>query len=135
MGSDEELALDFLAGRLEESEGRVFHKYLEPDGDEENAARAALLRLLCSHQPLSGILRWRLAALLDPEHTLEERKFVIQNRQPGKQPHRIITLEIARFIAEMVATGCKVDSAVVAAAKRFATSERTVWRAWSDHKI
>ena len=85
MGSDEELALDFLAGRTEESEGRVSHKYLEPDGDEENAARAALLRLLRSHQPLSGMLRWRLAALLDPEHTLEERKFLIQNRQPGKQ--------------------------------------------------
>jgi hypothetical protein len=132
--SDEELALEFLAGKFEESEGQVFHKYLEADSKEEGAARDALLRLLRSPQPLSNTLRWRLAALLDPAHTLEERKFLIQNRQAGSQPHNVIALEMARFIAETVATGCKVDAAVAAAAARYAASERTVWRVWSDHK-
>jgi hypothetical protein len=129
--SDEELAGDFLAGEREESEGKVFHKYLEPGGEEEAAACAALVRLLRSHQPLSAALRFRLAALLDPAHIMEERKLVIQNRKGGSQPHHAIAIEIAVFIAETIATGCKVDAAVAAASSRFATPERTVWRAWT----
>ena len=60
---------------------------------------------------------------------------MIQNRKGGRQPHHTIAIEIAVFIAETIATGCKVDAAVAAASSRFATPERTVWRAWSDHKF
>jgi hypothetical protein len=133
--SDEDLALEFLAGKIEQSpKGQISHTFHDPGSDGESAARAALLRLLRSRQPLSEMIRWRLAALLDPAHSLEERKFTIENRQAGQQPHHVIALEIARYIAAEAATGRQIESAKEAAKDRYAVSLSTVERAWREHK-
>ena len=92
------------------------------------------MRLLRDHEPLSSIIRWRLAALLDPAHQFEERKISIENRASGPQPHHAISIEIARFVAAEASTGRQIEFAKEAAKDRYAVSLSTVERAWRDHK-
>ena len=77
---DERLAGHFLYGWHEKIDGKIVHKYFEPESDEEKAAQAALVRVLWDfNKPLQIGIRARLAALLDPQHRLESRKFTVEN--------------------------------------------------------
>src|ERR1700733_11224626 len=132
--SDEELALAFLAGMIEEKSGVVSHRYFDKGSDMERRAQAALVRLLRSVQPLADIIRFRLAALLDPNAT-DERQFKIVNRRYGpKKTTPALALEIARFIAADFAVSGKIEAATEAARERFAVSLRTEQRAWAENK-
>jgi hypothetical protein len=133
--TDEELALEYLAGKIEQGpDEKISHKYHEPGTEEEQASREALIRLLRGYRPLSSMIRWRLAALLDPDAKSEERKFTIENRKGGEQPHHVIAIAIAWFIAAEIATGRKLESAKEEAKERYGVSLSTVERAWHDHK-
>jgi len=126
---DEKLAGDFLAGWPEEIDGRIIHRHFEPGSDEEKAAQAALVRLLWDPgKPLNWAIRVRIAALLDPTHQFEARKFVIKNR-PGVK-RRLTDSDIINFIEEKRAKDCTVEDAVADAADRFPFSTTTIWRAW-----
>jgi hypothetical protein len=130
--SDEQLAFEFLAGRFEETQiGQVSFEYLA--GDKEQEARAALVRVLRGDQPLSHNVRFRLAALFDTAHSLEEREFRISFRSKGR-PNNAIALEIALYIAAEIALSANLRRAMGSAADRYNVSSATVWRAWSDHK-
>jgi hypothetical protein len=113
----------------------ITHKFHKPGSKAEAEGRAALIRLLRRHyQPLSPMIRFRLAALLDPNHRYEERIFTIKKRRPGAQPRHAFMIEIARFIAVETAAGRKMESAKEAAKQRYGVSMSTVDRAWSNHK-
>jgi hypothetical protein len=134
----EALALEFLGGKISQApDGTIFLKYHELGSEEERAAREALIKLLRGREPLSNVLRWRLAGLLDPAAKFEERKFTIENREGGKQPHHVIAIAIAQFIAIAIAPqggSQKLESVKEAAKDRFGVSLSTVERAWRDHK-
>ena len=132
--TDDELALAFLAGMMEEKGGTVSHKYFEKDSEGERQAQAALVRLLRGDASLSHIIRFRLAALLDPTAT-DERQFKIVNRRRGpSKTTPALALEIARFIAAEYAVSGKMEAATEAAKVRFSVSLRTAQRAWADNK-
>jgi hypothetical protein len=134
--ADEKFALEYLAGKFEKDErGKITHRFHESGSEEEARSRAALIRLLRGHhQPLSPMIRFRLAALLDPGHQYEERTFTIGNRGAGRPPRHALMIEIAWFIALEIADGRKMESAKQAAKERYAVSMSTIDRAWVDHK-
>ena len=80
---DEALAMEFLAGRFEQHGDEISFKRLKPGSSREKQAQQALVRLLRSKLPLSEMIRWRIAGLLDPEHQFENRKLVIAFRKKG----------------------------------------------------
>jgi hypothetical protein len=80
------------------------------------------------------MIRFRLAALLYPNHRYEERTFAIVNRRPGMQPRHALMIEIAWFIAVEIAAGRKVESTKEAAKERYRVSMSTVDRAWKEHR-
>ena len=131
----EELALEYLGGKFEKDEhGHIVHKFHAPGSDEETAGREALVWLLKSQLDLSVALRHQIAALLDPTAQWQERKFTIENRRPGPQPHHAIMIQIAWFIAIEIASGRPIESAKEAAKEQTGLSLSTIERAWSDHK-
>ena len=133
MTDDEKLAMEFLAGLVDQkSTGKISLTYLEPGSERERKARKALVRLLREDAPLSSMVRWRIAALFDPDHTAEARELIIKLRRKGKQPNHIRDIEIARDIAGEVAAGCKTEAAIEAAIKRYRASRATVLRAWKN---
>jgi hypothetical protein len=93
--SDETLAMEFLVGAAEDHDGAFSFRYLEPGSEREEVAGQALLRVLRKAEPLSNPIRSAIAALLDPGHLLESRKFVIEPRRKGEQPKRSRDLQIA----------------------------------------
>src|SRR5262249_1879437 len=65
--TDERLTYELLCGgdvRL--PNGRLGRKYLKPGSEREQAARAALARLIRKGSPFPGFIRETLAALFDP---------------------------------------------------------------------
>jgi hypothetical protein len=133
--SDQALAMKFLAGAVENHNGAISLKYLEPGSESEAAAQQALVRVLRNAQPLSNAIRSMIAALLDPNHPLEGRKIVIQLRRKGKQPRHARDLWIAADIAAELATGRKLESALRNAEQRYSVTRRTVLRAWKAHRF
>jgi hypothetical protein len=133
---DEELALEYLAGKFEKDQrGQITHRFHQPGSKAEAESRAALIRLLRTHQQeLSPMIRFRLAALLDPDSHYEERTFTIENRRPGPQPRHALMIAIAYCIAVEIAAGRKMEAAKEAAKERYGVSMSTVDRAWIDHK-
>jgi hypothetical protein len=132
--NDEKLAGDFLAGwPNDEIDSPLIYRHFEPDSDEEKEAQAALVRVLRDPgRPLNWAIRVRIAALLDPTHQYETRKFVIENR-PGAE-RRITESEIIAFIEEQMAKGCNVGTAVEDAAEKFGREPRTIWRVRERHE-
>jgi hypothetical protein len=132
--TDEELAPEYLAGKFKKRRGQVSHKFHKPGSRAEAESRAALIRLLRAYQqPLSPMLRSRLAALLDQDHPYEERMFVIENRRSGPQPRHALMIEVARFIAIEIAKGQPMKSTKEKAGQCYGVSARTVDRAWAEH--
>lgn len=131
---DEKLAGDFLAGWLEQIDGRIVHKYFEPGSDEEREAQAALVRCLWDwHNPqrtLQPAIRVRLAALFDPTCKEEDRRIAIEWR---RRPHSTRRAWISTLMAGQVATerkqGRNFETAIENAAKDFGVSESTIKRA------
>ena len=132
---DENLALEYLVGKLEKGEhGKIDHKFHEPGSEEETRSRAALIKLLRNLRELSPAIRFALAGLLDSDSQYVERKITIENRRPGPQPHHALDIEIAWFIAVEIAAGEKMEAVKEAAKQRYAVSMSTIDRAWADHK-
>ena len=136
LAADEKFALEYLAGKFgRDQRGKITHRFHESGSEEEARSRAALIRLLRRHhQPLSPMIRFRLAALLDPGHQYEERTFTIENRRAGPRPRHALMIQIAWFIALEIADGRKIESAKALAKERHAVSMSTIDRAWADHK-
>ena len=135
LAPDENLALEYLAGKFEKDEhGRITHKFHEPGSEEEARSRAALIKLLREHRELNPVIRFCLAELLDPDSPMEERTFTIANRRSGPQPRHPLTIEIARFIAWQIADGRKMESIKEEAKNLYGVSMSTIDRAWADHK-
>lgn len=131
---DEQLAIVYLAGMVRESKGVVSHEYVEPGSNIETDAKAALARMLRGDRPLPDFIRWRLAALFDPDSS-DERQFSIANRRRGERAKPFVALEIARYVAgNLPAFGDKLDAVQQAAADRYSVSLRTVQRAWAENK-
>jgi hypothetical protein len=144
--SDEELALEFLEGRLtaewdddisDISELRnVSRAYLA--GMDEEEARRALVQLLESDEPLPRRLRYALASLFDSNPaSFEERLLVFQSRSHvrGEKGYgRFLLREMAGFVAEQVAAGSKLEAAMFLAKEKFDVSLSTVERAWRKNK-
>jgi hypothetical protein len=134
--TDEDLAMEFLAGYVyQEPDGKVSYKYDEPGSDGERTAKVALVRLLRNGSPLSNIIRWRLAALFDPDHTAEARELHIKprSRHGAKPPQYVRDVEIARIIAAEVNANGKIEAAKAFVMKRYGVKESTVDRAWRKH--
>jgi hypothetical protein len=130
--TDEELALEYLAGKF--GKRGITHKFHKPGSKGEAVSRAALIRLLRRHyEPLSPMIRFSLAGLLDPDSQYQERTFTIVSRRPGARPRHAFMIEIARFVAVKTAAGDKIESVKEAAKQRYGVSMSTVDRAWSDH--
>jgi hypothetical protein len=64
--ADEHLALDYLDCRVIKRNGVIEFVYVEPGTDRETQCLAALDRLLRGGEPLSVMLRWKLASLFNP---------------------------------------------------------------------
>lgn len=134
--ADENFALEYLAGKFgRDQHGQITHKFYKPGSEEEARSRAKLIRLLRGHhQPLSPMIRFRLAALLDPGHQYEERTFTIKKRRVGARPRHALMIQIAWFIALEIADGRKIEFAKELAKERHGVSMSTVDRAWAKHK-
>jgi hypothetical protein len=129
---DEALAMEFLAGRIEQHDDRISIKCLGPGSPSEKAAQQALVRLLRNGRPLANDIRWRIAALLDPEHQFEHRKFVIAFRKKGKQPNHARDFLIVRTIVAELETGRNMESTITEVKKRYGVSRSHVLRVWHD---
>lgn len=150
--ADERLAGDFLAGWLEEINGRTVHRYFKPGGAEERAGLDALLRVLRDPRvpdsyddrdrpPFLYAIRCRIAGLLDPAQDTEHRKFAfkngaltIKNRKRGRQRDHDREAEILHFIEQKRAEGFSVDNAIEAALDHIPTSETTIKRVRRRYK-
>jgi hypothetical protein len=128
MDTDEALAMEFLAGRFEQHGDKISFKCLDPGSPREKQAQQALVWLLRNGQPLADIIRWRIAALLDPEHQFEHRQFVIAFRKKGKRPNHTRDTLIARYIAAELKTGRDMESTIAEVKKRYGVSRAHVLR-------
>jgi hypothetical protein len=131
---DEALAMEFLAGRIEQHGNEISFKCLDPGSPREKQAQQALVRLLRNHRPLADIIRWRIAALLDPEHQFEHRKFVIAFRKKGKQPNHTRDTMIAGNVAAELQTGRDMESTIAEVKMRYGVSRAHVLRVWRQLK-
>jgi hypothetical protein len=131
---DEDLAMEYIGGTVDRTGKQLSCKYLEPGSEREREAKKALARLLRGDDPISKMIRWRLAALIDP-HKAEARQFKISNRKRGEQPNHLLDVEIAIFVAGKVTTGIGVDAAVEEAWRHYGGSLRSAYRAWDKHKM
>jgi hypothetical protein len=77
---------------------------LKPGSFEERSGRQALARLLRSSQPLSRIVRYMLANLVDPEAG-DTRAILLMRRTRARLPASIRDHDIAYFIAWRVENG------------------------------
>jgi len=132
--TDEDLAMEFLGSRFEHHGDKVSIKNLLPGSAREKECQTALVRLLRGAPPISTMIRWRIAALFDPEHTQESRKLVIALRHKGKQPNHPRDLMIASDIAAELATGRDMESSVAEVKQRYGVSRAQVLRAWKKNK-
>jgi hypothetical protein len=131
---DEKLAIEYLGCKEIEFQGVREFEYVEAGSAREVECLAALSRLLRGDRPLSGLIRWRLASLFDPDSPTETRQLFMRRPTGGKdEPSHIRDVEIARDLAADVKAGRKLDSAVRAAEQRYGVSHATVMRAWRDH--
>jgi hypothetical protein len=135
VGQDLLQSIAFLHGR------RGLHggiEYLKPGSFEERSGRQALARLLRSSQPLSRIVRYMLANLVDPEAG-DTRAILLMRRTRARLPASIRDHDIAYFIAWRVENGTAMKVAKLDAQdyakERFnkKISVTTVNRAWSKH--
>lgn len=133
--TDEELALEYLGHKRIQRGSVTDFVYLEEGSDRERQCIGALIRILRGPEEVSAIIRWRLAGLFDPDHTVEARKLTIVRRRAGgiNQPSEARDIAIARDLAAAVAVGDKLDSAVRAAELEYGVSRPTVMRAWKDN--
>ena len=122
--------MDSDAGRFEQHGDTISFKCLNPGSPGEKQAQQALVRLLRSRLPLSEMIRWRIAGLLDPEHQFENRKLVIAFRKKGKQRNHTRDYLIARTIAAELKTGRDMESTVAEVKKRYDVSRSQVLRVW-----
>ena len=132
MDTDEALAMEFLAGRFEQHGDKISFKCLDPGSPREKEGQQALVRLLRNGLPLADIIRWRIAALLDPEHQFEHRQFVIAFRKKGKRPNHTRDTLIARYIAAELKTGRDMESTIAEVKKRYGVSRSHVLRVWRE---
>jgi hypothetical protein len=128
---DEALAMEFLAGWFEQHGDEISFKCLDRGSQREKEAQQALVRVLRNGAaPLADIIRWRLAALLDPEHQFEHRKLVMASRKKGKQPNHTRDTLIARYIAAELKTGRDMESTIAEVKQRYGMSRSHVLRVW-----
>lgn len=130
--SDDELAMEYLAGVIEERGAHVSASFLKPNSASEQEARKALVRLLRNGFQLSDAIRWRIAALLDVDHPYESRKLVIVNRAHSTQPNHTRDFLIARQIAVELAGGRHLEEIYRDVEDRYSVSRSTVQRVWAD---
>lgn len=108
-------------------------------GNQEFVARKALARLLRSSNPVDGVVRSLLAALIDPEGEVPpyssfdlapiERRIVITGRQRGGgmiQNLRRLELAVAVTASMQRNSAQKRDDAIHEVAERFSVSTRKV---------
>ena len=132
---DEDLAFEFLGYKAIEKDGVRSLFYLTPGSKREAECRAALLRLLRGGADLSNAIRWRLAGLLDPESTVDDRVMVIEKRAKGgtNEPSTARAIEVARSMAAVVNAGGNREKAIEAAIQQFGISRSSAERAFKDH--
>jgi hypothetical protein len=138
----EELALEFLLGRIERK-GRT---YLKPNSEREKQARAATARVLRKEAGRNGYLTHLVACLINPppRHSFIKRKIIFQ--RPRGTPVMILDrerVEIAAFMQEERAKQ-KANTATTDAQRRnlkrmmdmtqekFGIGNRTIWKIWKE---
>lgn len=133
--TDEELAFEYLGCKVIEREGFTQFAYVTPGSDRERLCLQAIARLLRSDGEISTGLRWRLAALFDPETSIETRQLTMKRRAGGgaNEPTEVRAVQVARMIADQINSNRKLEEALDLAEQRYGVSRRTAQRAWKDH--
>jgi hypothetical protein len=133
--TDEDLAFEYLGCRVIERDGVTQFAYVSPGSERERACLQAIARLLRGVGDISTGLRWRLAALFDPETSIEARQLVMKRRAGGgaNEPTEVRAVQVARMIAAEINANRKLEDALDLAEQRYGVSRRTAQRAWRDH--
>ena len=142
MRRSEELALEFLRGRIERN-GRT---YLKPNSEREKQARAATARVLRKEAGRTGYFTHLVACLIDPlpNNVFIKRKIIFQ--RPRGTPVRILDRERAKIAAfvQNELTKQKANTTLTDAQRRnlkrimamtqekFGYSNRTIWKIWKE---
>jgi hypothetical protein len=114
--------------------GRLGRKYLKPGSEREQAARAALARLIRKGSPFPGFIRETLAALFDPASATvpagRRIDFIDQKQNRPKEG-----FDVALHVWFRWKLGDKKEAAVASAMKGFGLGRRRVFeicRAWPE---
>jgi hypothetical protein len=125
-------AYELLVGRamVDENGTARSMRYVEPGTEEERERRAALARMLRGQEPLNRFVRNHLADLLDPD-CAHAQELVLKSRIAGHSQDNLRDVHVARYLADAVAAGASLQSAIEAAASLFGISEPTTKRIWA----
>jgi hypothetical protein len=142
MRRSEELALEFLLGKIEQN-GRT---YLKPNSEREKQARAATARVLRKEAGRTGYFTHLVASLINPSpnNVFIKRKIIFQ--RPRGTPARILDREQAKIAAFMQKElkKQKANTAPTDAQRRnlkpmmamtkekFGISNRKIWDIWKE---
>jgi hypothetical protein len=135
MATDETLIRVLLNGYVRHDEkGLRRQAYLESDGEDELAARAAMARHLRSDSPLTREQRDVLADLFDPDPGVafrNDRRIIFQYRRRGRRSQHLANTQISQHIWERLCSGWNVESAVQDATTKYELSREDVFKIWS----
>jgi hypothetical protein len=161
LARERDLILEFLGGRF----ARIGREKKKPKGQKdrpkgqkgrpivwgEDRARMLLAKQLRSNS-VSDVIRWRLAALIEPD-LLGRRSYrgpdgssrmrptsqwmvVIEPRHPGKKlSHQRRDQNIAHWVARWKAAGKQVKWALGEVSKQYDVGEETVRQAWHKYGV
>jgi hypothetical protein len=131
---DEELASYLFLGRtVRDKSGRARTEYFKRGSEDENAARRALVRLLCDAFPDRPIWVDLLITALVSTRDLNGHRIVFQKYRRGKHGDAAGDFQVGMFVIHLIRSaereGAKpnVEAAVHEAMDKFKLSRKTVF--------